>query len=324
MEIIGKCLSLEEFKKYVKEKDFGSLPPTFMVLHHTWKPTKADWQGEKTLLGIKRYYEGKGWNAGPHLFIAEDGIWLFTDMYDVGIHAGVGNGSLKTGYSIGIEVVGNYDGEKWSGETKKNALGAVVALQKKLGIDESKIMFHRDFSKKSCPGWAITKNWVFSEIKNFGNNDKKNMQMDSKMKDEIGKYQDILKHDKDYKKYAEHQFGDNLDEKDVFPPLKELMSGMRDQRNYYKEEAEKSPKVVEKIVEKPVEVIKEVEKIVEKPIVKRVQVPVYKDTAETLEKLERKEKEVKELQEALKKHSGIYKILVDVKSGLQKLWNIIK
>jgi N-acetylmuramoyl-L-alanine amidase CwlA len=148
----------------VKAKNFGVLPPTFLVVHHTWKPTKAQWSGQRSINGLKSYYESKGWPAGPHLFIADDGIWLFTDMYDVGIHAGVGNGTLKSGYSIGIEVVGNYDGKVWDGETEKNTIGAIKALTKKLNISEKMIKFHRDFSTKTCPGTAITKDWLINKL----------------------------------------------------------------------------------------------------------------------------------------------------------------
>jgi len=181
MKIVNKKLSLKEFGKYVNDKDFGSLPPTFIVLHHTYVPTVKTWNGQTTINGLKKYYEGKGWTAAPHLFIAEDGIWLFTDMYDVGIHAGAGNGTLKTGYSIGIEVVGNYDNKVWEGETYKNTVGAIKILQEKLGIPDKEIAFHRDFSSKSCPGWAITKDWVLNQI----NNTMSEYKVDSKLRKAI-------------------------------------------------------------------------------------------------------------------------------------------
>jgi len=104
----------------------------------------------------------------PALFIAEDGIWLFTPMYDVGTHAGDGNATYKWGrlkeYSIGIEVVGDYDTELWSGKTKSNALAAIRVLMDKLNINTENVNFHRDFSSKSCPGHAITKDWLFKEL----------------------------------------------------------------------------------------------------------------------------------------------------------------
>ena len=167
---IKRKLSLDEFKSYVKHYNFGTKPPKFMVIHHTWKPTKENWDGINTIHGLDKYYRGKGWNGkGPHLFIAEDGIWLFTPMYEIGIHAGNGNGSINhpDGYSIGVEVVGNYDNDVWSGETKENALGAILALVDKLKMRDDKIKFHRDFSTKTCPGGKITKNWLFNELDKF-------------------------------------------------------------------------------------------------------------------------------------------------------------
>lgn len=169
MNILAQKLNQDEFRNYVATYDFGSIKPDSLVIHHTWRPTKKDWNGEKSIMGLKNYYEGLGWNAGPHLFIAEDGIWLFTPMKDVGIHAGAGNshrdklGRLK-GYSIGIEVVGDYDVERWTGDTLSNAMTTIRILMKRLAMTNEQVFFHRDFSNKSCPGHAITKEWLFQEL----------------------------------------------------------------------------------------------------------------------------------------------------------------
>ena len=40
-----------------------------VVLHHTFRPEERHWRGATTMTGIKNYYEGLGWDAGPHLFI---------------------------------------------------------------------------------------------------------------------------------------------------------------------------------------------------------------------------------------------------------------
>lgn len=65
------------------------------VIHHTWKPTPGQWRGMTSMQSLKRYYEGLGWTAGPHLFIcagapnpADDGIWQLTPLNLKGIHAG--------------------------------------------------------------------------------------------------------------------------------------------------------------------------------------------------------------------------------------------
>jgi len=159
MYTINKCLQLDEFKEYVEKYTFTNLKPNKLVIHHTYIPTKKQWNGKHSIEGLKRYYERKGWRAGPHLFVAEDGIWLFSPMNKMGIHAGAGNWR-----SIGIEVVGNYDKVKWSGKTKENALGVINILLERLDLDKEQIRFHRDYSRKSCPGHAITKKWIYQEL----------------------------------------------------------------------------------------------------------------------------------------------------------------
>jgi len=203
MNILRKKLSIEEFKEYVLKKDFGKIPPSFIVLHHTWKPTKQDWNGLASIDAMKKYYEAKGWSAGPHLYVAEDGVYLFTDMYDVGIHAGAGNGDLKNGYSIGIEVVGDYDTEIWSGKTKSNTVETIKILQYKLNIPDSKIMFHRDYSTRTCPGKAITKDWVIKQLK----------EEQSMIKEFV----------KAVEKIAGKDYGDNLNEKEQKEAAKKLI-----------------------------------------------------------------------------------------------------
>ncbi|OGH90754.1 MAG: hypothetical protein A2507_00915 [Candidatus Magasanikbacteria bacterium RIFOXYD12_FULL_33_17] len=162
MDIVNQKLNRSQFTSYANSKNYGSLPPNKLVIHHTWSPSKEEWNGQNTVLGLKHYYEGLGWSAGPHLFVAEDGIWLFSDMSRDGIHAGSGNH-----LSIGIEVVGDYDNQVWCGETKTNTLHSINTLLKKLNIPDSEIHFHRDYSKKSCPGNAITKQWVLTELTKY-------------------------------------------------------------------------------------------------------------------------------------------------------------
>ncbi len=174
--MIGKMLSIEEWKKYVAGYDFGSIPPSRVVLHHTWSPTVEQWKGLASMKGMQKFYAGKGWNAAPHIYVGPDGIWLFTPMREVGIHAGSGNSGNwggKWSYSIGIEMVGNYDKVRPSGAVWEGSKAVMGELSKRLGIaPDALIYFHRDFSTKSCPGWAVTKEWVKGEVNAYVNNAK--------------------------------------------------------------------------------------------------------------------------------------------------------
>jgi len=168
MKILKKLLTLDEFKKYIKGKDFYPNRPNKLIIHHTWKPVQSTWNGAKTIDGLKKYYEGKGWSNGPHIFVAPDGIWLFTDMKQQGIHAGDGNYR-----SIGIEVVGNYDGAKWTGSIKRNALGVIDSLMKELDLDYLDLYPHRFYNKtKTCPGKAIAMKWIEEKIRDMREDNK--------------------------------------------------------------------------------------------------------------------------------------------------------
>src|SRR5262245_60442911 len=121
--MIGRSLSISDWLAYVAGYNFGSVAASRVVLHHTWVPTVAQWAGQRSMQALQRYYAGKGWTAAPHLFVGPDAIWLFTPLKDVGIHAGTGNSGTSGGrfwYSIGVEMVGDYDRTRPSGPVWEN------------------------------------------------------------------------------------------------------------------------------------------------------------------------------------------------------------
>jgi len=171
LPIDGRCMTVAEFDKYISELAFPS-KRTSIFLHHTWRPTPETWAGKSTIEAMKRTYEtyqwtdssGRlhiGWTKGPHLFIAEDGIWLFYDITKDGWHAG---GENNVG-SIGVEMVGNYDSALPSGKILSTTLGALAVLHRHLGLDPDKLRFHRDVSQKTCPGTKVTKSWIIPQLK---------------------------------------------------------------------------------------------------------------------------------------------------------------
>lgn len=166
MEIDGRCMSPVEFVRYVTTLDMPDPLPTRVFLHHTWRPTPETWQGRSTMYAMKAYYEKQiwedaqgrkheGWNAGPHLFVAQDGIWLFSDLCYDGV--GVYGHNYRTRH---IEIVGDYDNQQPSGAILENTIVTLGILHERFGLDIRQLGFHRDFSTKSCPGWAIEKSWI--------------------------------------------------------------------------------------------------------------------------------------------------------------------
>jgi len=174
--MIGEKLNKEQWLNYISDYDFGKVKPSRIVLHHTWKPTVESWNGLSTMKGMQSYYNGLGWTSAPHLYIAPDGIWLFTPLSEVGIHAGEGNsGYWENGnwsYSIGIEMVGNYDNSPPSGKILEYTLlvmSSLVNVMEK-SIDQV-LYFHRDFSDKTCPGSSVTKYWIKEKYYEYTNKD---------------------------------------------------------------------------------------------------------------------------------------------------------
>jgi hypothetical protein len=217
---IGQGLTADEFTNYVRTYNFGSVPPDYIVLHHTAIPSTRDarypsggvWDNgesglsesqikqrrQNALGGIRNAYAGRpGWDRGPHLFIDDRYIWLFSPMAEEGIHAMWGNrfrdGSGRLHYSVGIEVVGYYERVPWPGPVARLVGHAVAALKQRLGTFELRYLYpkgnpgrivegktmrcahperltwggissHRDYNKPQCPGAAVTEAFYMQAI----------------------------------------------------------------------------------------------------------------------------------------------------------------
>ncbi|MBC8160424.1 MAG: N-acetylmuramoyl-L-alanine amidase [Roseiflexaceae bacterium] len=172
---INRRLSIAEWLDYVANYDFGPLPPSRVVLHHTYIPNLQQWQGSASMKGMQTFYGRKGWTSAPHLYVGDDGIWLATPLREIGIHAGTGNSGRTNGqlwYSIGLEMIGYYDKVRPSGGVWEASKAVLGGLSKRLGIAPRQLIsFHRDYTnQKSCPGWAVTKEWVWAETEAWMNN----------------------------------------------------------------------------------------------------------------------------------------------------------
>ena len=168
--MIGAWLTTADWASYIHNYSWGNLRPARLVLHHTYRPTNDQWQGLRSMRGMQRFYAGKGWSAAPHIYAAPDGIWLFTPLRDVGVHAGTGNGSHQAGwYSIGLEMVGDFDDQLPSGAVWDHTLAVMGGLSLALNIPPRQLIsFHRDYTnQKSCPGHAVTKEWVCAEVEHW-------------------------------------------------------------------------------------------------------------------------------------------------------------
>ena len=165
--IVGKSFTSQAFVTYVAGLSFTAWRPQFVVVHNTGDPTLTKWKtlpGARWMKGLERYYrDEQKWSAGPHLFVADDLIWVFTPLDTPGVHAPSWNG-----VSWGVEIVGDYDHEPFSDASRTNALSALTTLHAALGLDPGMLRFHKEDPKtthKHCPGVNVKKAALVKELR---------------------------------------------------------------------------------------------------------------------------------------------------------------
>ena len=164
--IIGEGFTSDKFSDYVQTVRLTTWRPQFVVLHNTYIPTLADWHkipGKWRMLNFQAYYrDTQHWSAGPHLFVADDLIWVFTPLDVPGVHSPSWNA-----ISWGVELVGDYSTEAFSPAVQANAASSLAALHALAGLDPGTLKLHREDPKtshKNCPGRKILKSRVISVV----------------------------------------------------------------------------------------------------------------------------------------------------------------
>jgi hypothetical protein len=155
--IVAKAFTAEQFRDYVDGLVWKDWKPQFITLHNTAAPSLAqrpDGFLKQHILNLEAYYrDNRGWSAGPHLFIDDHVIWVFTPLTTPGVHSPSWNST-----AIGIEMLGDYAKEEFtSGRGKNvraNAVQAIAALSKKLGFKPDAWKFHVQDTRSDhdCPG----------------------------------------------------------------------------------------------------------------------------------------------------------------------------
>src|SRR5215813_194752 len=112
--IVGKRFSVPQIEEYVADLDLVHAPfkPLFVVHHNTGEPTRAQWEAwnkrkppisdEQWMQNLAAFYQNKGWQAGPHLFVVPDAGCVFTPLTHRGTHTPSWNFC-----SWGVEMVGD-------------------------------------------------------------------------------------------------------------------------------------------------------------------------------------------------------------------------
>lgn len=141
--IVGRRFLPEEFERYVQGLDFGAWRPHFVVVHNTSAPTLAQRPEGFThqhMLNLQEFYrDTQGWSAGPHCFVDQNGIWVFTPLTTPGVHSPSWNA-----VSWGVETLGEYMSEEFGDPIRRNLVSCLATLHGAMGLDSHTLRFHKE------------------------------------------------------------------------------------------------------------------------------------------------------------------------------------
>lgn len=178
--IVGRSFTPAEFEDYVQSLKFGAWRPRFIVVHNTSAPDTKTWQGwqtrkppisdEQWARNLEGYYrDEQGWSTGPHLFVTPGGILAFSPLTGPGTHSPSWNS-----ISWGVETVGEFDRDAFTGPVKDNLISALATLHLAAGLSPAPyergvrgLHFHKEDPKtthKSCPGRNMVKTDVVARV----------------------------------------------------------------------------------------------------------------------------------------------------------------
>ena len=168
--IVGQSFTPDAFDSYCQTLHWTAWRPSFIVLHNTAIPSLAQRPAGITLAHIQNfvsyYRDVEGWNSGPHLFIDDKQIWVFTPLIVSGTHSPSWNQ-----VSLGIEMLGDYEHEAFeSGRgllVRQNAVAALATLSAVLGIEAQTLHLHREdplTTHATCPGKNVDKGAMIQAV----------------------------------------------------------------------------------------------------------------------------------------------------------------
>lgn len=172
--IPAKGLTLPELQAHIDKMKFDKWRPNGMVVHNTGIPSLKQWHqvdGPTRIKNLTNYFRNqRGWTSGPHAFVADDFVWLFTPFNMPGTHSPSWNGT-----KLGIEMVADFateDDESGGGlKVKLNTVALFGMLHRKLGIDPETIKLHKEDTRTThdCPGKNFKKDEFVSLVKEWIN-----------------------------------------------------------------------------------------------------------------------------------------------------------
>ena len=165
--VVAAPFHADAFEEYVSQISFTTWLPQFVVLHNTQIPKLSDWHDEpgpsRMNAFVDYYRDDQGWSGGPHLFVADDLIWVFTPLTMPGVHAPSWNQ-----VAWGVEMVGDYDTEPLGVGVRVNVLSALATLHAARGLDPATLRLHKEdplTTHTYCPGANVDKAQMIAGVR---------------------------------------------------------------------------------------------------------------------------------------------------------------
>jgi hypothetical protein len=166
-EIVGVRFSPAEFDDYVAQLNFSAWRPQFVVVHHTGVPSLATKPLGYTLVEMQNlvheYRDIRGWSAGPHCFIDQNGLWVFTPLTTSGTHSPSWNE-----VSWGVETLGDYGTELFTDPIHAHLVACLATLHAVVPLDVGNLHFHKEdplTTHKVCPGVNLNKVALIHDVR---------------------------------------------------------------------------------------------------------------------------------------------------------------
>lgn len=123
--------------------------------HNTYIPNEFQWHGLSSIRAMMQTYIGKGWSAGPHLYLAAEapnpadcGIFQMTPLSHQGVHAGPCNAD-----ALGIENVADWDARPPSPAQYQLLIDVNRTILRQWGLTPEWVNVHREcMPGRTCPG----------------------------------------------------------------------------------------------------------------------------------------------------------------------------
>lgn len=163
-------LSLEQFTQLLAQYPF-SRKINAVHMHHTWRPSRRDFKGHETIVGMWRFHtQTKGWSdIAQHITIDPQGfIWLGRNWNQPPASAAGHNGNSSFGPFM-FEMIGDFDENRdpLDGHQRDSALQVVALVQEKFDLPLDSLRFHSSMSSKSCPGSSLDYQQILAEVQDF-------------------------------------------------------------------------------------------------------------------------------------------------------------